>query len=261
MATAKLPSRVGLFSAALSLSIVVTHNQVIQLSSRLGYSLSRQCQVDPGLVLTLHLNITLSFLLQSSLRFGISGIKAVNTTVASPIAWETLSSNKQYHLQKFFPEGRPTSLPLPGKTFYLGLIADDFSAAVFKHGRWVGGPIGNTKIMLRVFQHVSHQHILVAGQKNKGKKTSMQTDLTMLRILRFVTFVRLFTKLSVENSQPPPYVQCRKPHNEDLLFGIRLRFAAILSKNGDLLLRISVQETLDMIPGMWHAVIIILETF
>jgi hypothetical protein len=49
----------------------------------------------------------------------------------------------------------------------------DFSATVFKHGQWVGGPIGNNKIIPRVFQHVSHQHILMAVQKNKGKKTSM----------------------------------------------------------------------------------------
>jgi hypothetical protein len=56
-ATAKLLPRVGLLSAALSLSVVVTHNQLIWLSSWPGYSLSRQHQVDPGLVLTLSLEV------------------------------------------------------------------------------------------------------------------------------------------------------------------------------------------------------------
>ncbi|KAJ7815132.1 hypothetical protein B0H13DRAFT_1924373 [Mycena leptocephala] len=47
------PFRAGLFRAALSLSVAITHNRVIRLSSRPGYSLSCQRQVDPGLVLTL----------------------------------------------------------------------------------------------------------------------------------------------------------------------------------------------------------------
>ncbi|KAJ7867788.1 hypothetical protein B0H13DRAFT_1897433 [Mycena leptocephala] len=46
------PFRVGLFSAALSLSVVITHNWVVQLSSQPGYSRFHQCQVNPGLVLT-----------------------------------------------------------------------------------------------------------------------------------------------------------------------------------------------------------------
>jgi hypothetical protein len=48
------PFRVRLFSAALSLSVAITQDRVIRLSSWPGYSLSRQRQVDPGLVLTWH---------------------------------------------------------------------------------------------------------------------------------------------------------------------------------------------------------------